>query len=60
VDDIIIIYNSKYTSAEQIMHDHNQLHKNMKYTLEKENNQMLDFLDHKIHRQDKTYIRHIS
>jgi hypothetical protein len=41
-----------HTSAEQILLDHYQIHKNMKYTLEKESDQILNFLDLKIHRVD--------
>lgn len=42
----------KYISAEQILLDHYHIHKNMKYILEKESDQILNFLDLKIHRLD--------
>jgi hypothetical protein len=51
VDDIFIIYDSPHATAEQIMDDHNKMHKNKKYTLEKEANQTLNYLDLKLHKQ---------
>lgn len=54
-DDIFsVIYDSAYSTAEQIKNDHNKMHKNMKYTLKNEESQTLYYLELKLQRQKIT------
>jgi retron-type reverse transcriptase len=45
VDDILIIFNTANTMAESILEDHNALHQTLKYKMETESNQQINFLD---------------
>jgi hypothetical protein len=47
MDYVFIIYDSACCTAEQIMDDHNKMHKNIKYILEKGDDQTLNYLDKK-------------
>jgi hypothetical protein len=58
---LVIVYDSAYLIAEQIMDDHNKMHKSMTYTLQKEENKTLNYLDLKLQRQnEKNYHRDLS
>jgi hypothetical protein len=45
VDDILIIFNSTNTSQEQITNTINPIHSNLAFTLTRENNNRINFLD---------------
>jgi hypothetical protein len=50
VDDIFIIYDETQTTAQDVLRDHNRMHPSMKYNVEIEQEDMISFLDLKIHR----------
>jgi len=52
VDDIICIYDSNTTSAETLLNDLNNLHNSIKFTMETETNNKLNYLDITINRSD--------
>jgi hypothetical protein len=45
VDDILIIYNEDYTDIEDTLKEFNSIHPNIQYTIEKERNNKLNYLD---------------
>jgi hypothetical protein len=45
VNDILIIYDSAKITAESILANHDAMHPNMKYKMECENNEQINFLD---------------
>jgi len=50
VDDILVIYNTNHTDAQNILTDFNTIHLTLKFTLECETNNQIKFLDVTIHR----------
>jgi hypothetical protein len=53
VDDIFIIYDKNTTNIKDVINEFNKIHKNLQFTIEKENNKKLNFLDISITRMDK-------
>jgi hypothetical protein len=53
VDDIFILYDKNTTNIQDVINEFNKLHKNLQFTIEKENNKKLNFLDISITRKDK-------
>jgi hypothetical protein len=52
VDDILLIYNHTITNIEQVLKAFNNIHNNIQFTLEKADNNKIDFLDitgHRLH-----------
>jgi hypothetical protein len=54
VDDILIVFDEAYTTAEFILEDHN-MHQKLKYKMEIEANQQIIFLDLNIYRERNTF-----
>jgi hypothetical protein len=52
VDDILIVYNDSTTEIEDLLNDFNSLTANLKFTLEKEEDCKINFLDITIHREN--------
>jgi hypothetical protein len=52
VDDILIIYSSHKTHIENTMYEFNNIHPNIKFTMEKETNNTINFLDLSINKTD--------
>jgi len=50
VDDTLIICDSSHTDINNIQNDFNTIHSNMKFTVETESNNKINFLDVTIHR----------
>jgi hypothetical protein len=50
VDDILIIYNHTTTNIEQVLDAFNNICNNIQFTLEKEDNNKINFLDITVHR----------
>jgi hypothetical protein len=50
VDDILIIYDHTKTNLNQVLNDFNNIHNMIQYTIKKENNNEINFLDISIHR----------
>jgi len=50
VDDILIIYNTNHTNAQNILTDFNTIHPTFKIIVECETNSQINFLDVTIHR----------
>jgi hypothetical protein len=50
VDDVLIVYDSALSTADAILHDHNDMHSNIIYKMEIEKNEHISFLDLNIHR----------
>jgi hypothetical protein len=50
VDDVLIVYDSALSTADEILHDHNDMHSNMIYKMEIQKNEHISFLDLNIHR----------
>jgi hypothetical protein len=50
VDDVLIVYDSALATANTILRDHNDVHPNIKYNMEVEENEYISFLDLNIHR----------
>jgi hypothetical protein len=50
VDDILIIYDHTKTNLNQVLNDFNNIHNMNQYTIEKENNNEIDFFDISIRR----------
>jgi hypothetical protein len=53
VDDILIIYDNNNTDINQTLNDFNNLQPTIKFTIEKEKNESINFLDLTIHRNKK-------
>jgi hypothetical protein len=51
-DDILIIYNSHKTNIENTLYEFNNIHPNIKFTIEKEVNNTINFLDLSINKAD--------
>jgi hypothetical protein len=45
VDEILIIYNEDYTDIDNTLKEFNSIHPNIQYTIEKQNNKILNYLD---------------
>jgi hypothetical protein len=45
VDDILIIYNTQITNINDILDEFNKIHPKFKFTIEKEENNKINFLD---------------
>jgi hypothetical protein len=56
VDDIFIIYDANRTTAEDVLVDHNNMHSSFKYNLEFERDNIINFLDLKVHRKSKEFL----
>jgi hypothetical protein len=52
IDDILIIYNSHETDIENTLYEFNNIHPNIKFTIEKEVNNTINFLDLSISKAD--------
>jgi hypothetical protein len=50
VDDILLIYNHSITNIEQVLNAFNNIHNNIQFILEKEDNNKINFLDIALHR----------
>jgi hypothetical protein len=50
VDDVLIVFDSALTTANDILLDHNKMHTNIKYNMEMEENEYISYLDLNIHR----------
>ena len=50
VDDILIFYNSHISNIDDMLYEFNNIHTNMKFTIEKETNNKINFLDLSIER----------
>jgi hypothetical protein len=53
VDDIFIIYNKSKTNIEKTLNNFNNIQLSMKFTIEKEQHEKINYLDNTIHRKDK-------
>jgi hypothetical protein len=52
VDDILIIYNQNQTNIEETINEFNKLNNNIKFTIEKEHDNSINFLDITIYRKN--------
>jgi hypothetical protein len=50
VDDILLLYNYTNTNIEQVSNAFNNINNNIQFTIEKENNKKINFLDITVHR----------
>ena len=55
VDDILIIYNTNYDNSTNVLNKFNELHQNIKFACEKENNNSINYLDLTI-KKHSTYL----
>jgi hypothetical protein len=55
VDDILIIYNESYTDIKNALNDFNSIHPNIQYTLQKQTNNKLHYLDITIENTNNTF-----
>jgi hypothetical protein len=55
VNDILIIYDHVTTKIDTLLDEFNQIHPNLTYTMELENNQQIDFLDIRVSRTNDTF-----
>jgi hypothetical protein len=53
VDDILIIYNSEHTNIHNILKEFNTVHPNLKFTLETETHNKINYLNITVNKQDK-------
>jgi hypothetical protein len=53
VDDILIIYDQNKTGIDHTLNEFNKLQQTIKFTIEKEQQESINFLDIRIHRKDK-------
>jgi hypothetical protein len=51
IDDILIIYNSKHTNIHNILKEFNTVHPNLKFTLETETHNKINYIDITINKQ---------
>jgi hypothetical protein len=54
VDDTLIMYDQTITNINTVLNEFNQIHHNLQYTLELEENGKINFLDHTISRTNQT------
>jgi hypothetical protein len=59
VDDILILFDSSFTHIQSILHDFNNLHHNLNYTVKSETNNSPNYLDITIHRTNTNLNFHI-
>jgi hypothetical protein len=59
VDDILIIFYSHHIDINSIQYDFNRLHTNMKFTVEAESNNRINYLDITIHRNPTNWVTSI-
>jgi hypothetical protein len=59
VDDILVLFDSSFTHIQSILHDFNNLHHNLNFTVESETNNSLNYLDITIHRTNTNLNFHI-
>jgi hypothetical protein len=52
VDDILLTYSKTKTNIQEVLIEFNKIHHNLQFTLEQENNSILNFLDVSILRKD--------
>jgi len=50
MDDILLIYDSTHTHIQTLLHDFNTIHPKLKFTVETESNNMINYLDITIYR----------
>jgi hypothetical protein len=55
VDDILIVYNENTTNIENLLHCFNNLTPKLKFTLEKEVERKINFIDRTIHREQNSF-----
>jgi hypothetical protein len=55
VDDILIIYNEDHTDVDETLKEFNSIHPNIQYTIEKERNNQLNYLDITIDNTHNTF-----
>jgi hypothetical protein len=60
VDDILLIYDQNKTNIEQILNEFNKLQPTIKFTIEKELHESVNFLDLTIHREEKKLLFSIN
>jgi hypothetical protein len=60
VDDILIIYHHVTTNIDTLLNEFNQIHPNLTYTMELENNQQINFLDVNFQNQGHIRIQYVS
>jgi hypothetical protein len=53
VDDILIIYNKTRTNIQDVLGEFNKMHQNLRFTLEQESNNTINYLDISIVRKDE-------
>jgi hypothetical protein len=53
VDDILIIYELQTTNIQNVLHEFNNIHKDIQYTKEDETNNTINFMDLTIHRTER-------
>jgi hypothetical protein len=55
VDDILIVYNKESTNIDTVLEQFNNLTNNLNFTIEKEHNNRINFLDTTIHRRPQKF-----
>jgi ribosomal protein S25 len=54
VDDILIVYNQDHTNIDDVLNEFNSIHPNIQYTIEKQTNNKLNYLDITIENRHNT------